>query len=159
MKENRTKCPTTHLLSETLAEAKTVDQKSINFIHPTQDISERFSKCSKAFRILSYVYRICDRASFTRKNGIRHDSIVLDRTILQSIDVRFNRLLSHPSIKLDAIGFETIRGGLIILCQTQYFNREYDGYNLNDHPLLTQIISTYSQLLLLTQRFISDSMF
>ena len=78
---------TTLLPTETQAEAETIHPKpSMTFTQPTQDILERLPKLSKAYRILSHVYRFCDRASLARGNKFRHDSIVLDRKFSQSID-------------------------------------------------------------------------
>ena len=100
----------------------------MNFTQPTQDNLERFFKWSNALRILSYVYRFCDRASLTRISGIVHDSIVLDRKFPQSIDERLNRLLTHTSIELDAHEIQTTPDRLLILRQTQYFNEEYSCF-------------------------------
>ena len=61
--------------------------------------------------------------------------MVLDRKLPQSIDERLNRLLTHPSIELDAHEIKSTRDRLIILCQTQYINEEYSCLK-KSNPLL-----------------------
>lgn len=57
--------------------------------------------------------------------------------------VRFNRLLNHPSIKLSANEIKTAHDRPII-CQTQYFNREYAGRKRSNlHTFTILMITSY----------------
>ncbi|XP_065361992.1 uncharacterized protein LOC135955567 [Calliphora vicina] len=133
LKESASQWPTTKKHFITQAEAK-VSQSFTTTVntHPSldtntenPDILSRFSKLSNALRVMTYVYRFCDRASCTRNNTIRNDRVILDRNNPQLVKERLRLLTTHPSIELDASEIKSTRDRLIILCQTEYFKNEY----------------------------------
>lgn len=97
-----------------------------NTNNPNTDILSRFSKLSRALRVMSYVYRFCDRASTTRTNTSRNDRVILDRNSIKTSKERLEKLLTHQSIQLDANEIQSTRDRLIIISQTLYFKNEYN---------------------------------
>ena len=98
------------------------------------DILNDFSRWSRALRVLSYVYRFCDRTSNTRRKHNRYVTLQLDERKMPSVKKRLETLLNHPSIQLEAEEIKSTKDKLIVICQLLYFKEEYDCLKKN-HPL------------------------
>ena len=106
MKHSASQWPATHKNFTTQTESKvsqsftttvkTHPSLDTNTKHP--DILSRFSKLSTALRVMIYVYRFCDRASYKQNNKSRNDRIILHQNNPQLVNERLRLLTIHPSI-------------------------------------------------------------